>query len=81
MISISALTYKLFLGFNLYHGNSFSHLQSEMIRKEKEYSFWPTSLIPSLFSMYRLSGTHMHAPEYRMGVGHPIVMIRSLCIV
>lgn len=36
MISISALTYNLFLGFNLYHGNSFSHLQSEIIRKEKE---------------------------------------------
>lgn len=36
MISISALTYKLFLGFNLDDGNSFSHLQSEIIRKEKE---------------------------------------------
>lgn len=31
--------------------------------------------------MYTRSGTHMHAPEYRQGADHPIVMIRSLCIV
>lgn len=81
MISISALTYKLFLGFNLYHGNSFSHLQSEIIRKEKEVNIPFGQHLLSLFYMYILSGTHMHAPEYRMGVVHPIVMIRSLCIV
>lgn len=31
--------------------------------------------------MYILSGTHMHGPEYRMGVARPMVIIRSLCIV
>lgn len=83
MISISALTYKHFLGFNLYHGNSFSHLQSEIMRKEKEVNipFGQHLLSLSIFNIYILSGTHMHAPEYRMGVVHPIVMIRSLCIV
>lgn len=85
MISISALTYKLFffLPFYLDHDNSFSHLQSEIIRTEKKVNipFGQHLLSPSLFYMYILSGTHMHTPEYRMGEAHPIVMIRSLCIV
>lgn len=60
-----------------YHGNSFSHLQSEIIRKEKRSQhsvFWPTSPEPValFFYMYILSGTHMHAPEYRMGVARPM---------
>lgn len=60
-----------------YHGNSFSHLQSEIIRKEKRSQhsvFWPTSPEPValFFYMYILSGTHMHAPEYRMGLARPM---------
>lgn len=31
--------------------------------------------------MYILGSTHMHTPEYRMGEIHPVVMLRSLCII
>lgn len=51
-----------------------------MIRKEKEVDVPFGQHLISLFFMYILSGTHMHAPEYRMGAVHPIVKIRSLCI-
>lgn len=50
-----------------------------MIRKEKVDIPFDQHIL-SLFFLYILSGTHMHAPEYRMGAVHPIVMIRSLCI-
>lgn len=37
--------------------------------------------IPASLHIYILGGNHMHRPEYRMGVAHPMVIIRSLCIV
>lgn len=82
IIAISA-DIKTLLGFNLYHGNSFSHLQSKTIitkKKERYIPFGQHLLFVVPFYMYILSGTHMHAPEYRMGVIYPIVMI-SLCII
>lgn len=77
MISISALTYKHFsFDLKFKYVNPFSQHYSEIIRSKMVNIFFSASL-----HIYILSGTHMHRPEYRMGVAHPMVIIRSLCIV
>lgn len=77
MISISALTYKHFsFDLEFKYVYPFSQHYSEITRSKMVNIFFSASLL-----IYILSGTHMHRPEYRMGVAHPMVIIRSLCIV
>lgn len=77
MISISALTYKRFsFDLKFKYVDPFSQHYSDIIWSKMVNMFFSASL-----HMYRLSGTHMHRPEYRVGGALPMVIIRSLCIV